>query len=529
MSKKNPKNESKDPSTPLAKYERNKKMLTPPLASLPGMALTSWTNNRMPDMLWAVLIREHHPGDAGYAIFRNVLDWLMANKGDSEVGGVTHTDIAGFDEDVKKGFIRHVVEMAGTDALKPLLLLADLPSYVNWKEAIGEIELDHDNACSQLASAISDVMFHQTQEATDVRWVKLMGTILGGKLHMPTEMLDKYLEYPNKYDQRSVRPSIRSAEMTTEMVKDSGVLIRNEWSEKFWRFLQENTTCIPEVSVRKEDILNKYEDENEDKKHFNAILPNIRESLILHFLNTSVTTGIDARHETSFGLALYALDVFIENVILKVGGTSSGRVNARIIFECYITMKYLLEKEKSSELLWDAYREYGIGQVSLTDRKYKEGGYNTAMVDTQITDSIANEDKWQEYVPINLGHWDATDLRTSSTAIGEKDLYDQYYTYTSGFIHASWGAVREASFQRCLNPLHRLHRIPLFGLPVLSGVNEDCRQMMNKILGLVDELYPEFKYSIVKRSATTKEDKKLDSNRTATTGLGMDNNEDNRT
>lgn len=497
-SKKSSKRNGSYQPTPLARYKQNKKILTPPLASLPGMVLSSWTNDRMPDMLWAVLIREHSPSNIGYVIFRDILGWLQKNSAKNEISGVTHTDIANFSEELRKKLIKHIVEQAGTDALKPLLLLTSLPAYDDWKEAMGKVTIEPDEGYNQLASAVSVVMFHQTQEATDVRWVKLMGAMLGGKLHMPTDMVDKILEYPNKYDQRSVRPFIRSAEMTIGMnIGDAGS--KSAWPEKFWRYIQEETVCIPEISTKKEDVIKRYKNETEDKKFFNSILPEIHEALVFHTLDSSMTTGIDAKHETVFGLALYALNIFIENIILKVGGTSSGRVNARIIFETYITLRYLIEKEKTGETLWDAYRNYGIGQISLIDHQYKENNLNASMVDFKVMDDIANEDKWQEYVSINLGNWDASNLRIISMLVNEKDLYDAYYPYTSGFMHASWGAVRESSLQTCLNPLHRLHRIPTFGLPVLPSVNEDCRQMINKILKIVDELYPDFKYQIEKR------------------------------
>lgn len=484
-----------DRSTPLSGYKQEKKILTPPLATIPNMVLSSWTNDRMPDMLWAVLIRYKHPGNTGYAILRSILLWLQDNKGDNAIDGVTHTNIAAFNPVLRKKFITYIVEQAGTDALKPLILLKELPAYLVWKQALGNIAIDPEESYDVMAHAVRDVMFHQTQEATDVRWVKLMGTIISGKLKMPAEMIDGYIEYPNKYDQKYVRPSIRSAEMTTEMVPEGAS--EHEWPKKFWESMQIETVCIPEISTRKEDILQRYEKETEDKEHFNEVLPPIREALVYHALSTSTTTSIDSRHEAVFGLALYALDTFIENVILKVGGTSSGRVNARIIIEAYITFKYLLEKEKKGELLWDAYREYGSGQASLIERKYHDDNLESPMVDINRVRDIANEDKWQEYVPINLGNWDATDLRTISAAVGEKDLYDKYYPYTSGFMHSSWGAVREASMQSCLNPLHRLHRIPMFGLPVMPSANEDCRQILNKIFDLVNQSYPTFEHKIL--------------------------------
>ena len=484
-----------DRSSKLEDYKRDKKTLTPPLASLPNIMLTSWTNDRMPDMLWAVLIRRHHPGERGYVIFRDVLGWLQKNKSKEEIGGVTHTDISIYSKQLRLAFIEYIVRQAGTDALKPILLFNELPSYDDWKKALEAVGLDAEEGYSELASSISDVMFHQTQEATDVRWVRLMGSIVCDKVHMPREMIEKIVEYPNKYDQRQVRPLIRSSEMTTSISPGDAENLPelDGWPVAFWKHLQSETVCIPEISNKEEDVKSRYKKEAQDKKYYNTILPAIREALLLHFMETSSTTGIDPKHEATFGLALYALDVFIENVILTVGGTSSGRVNTRIIFESYVTLKYLVNKEKEGGSLWGTYRDYGSGQVSLIERKYKEEGYVTEIVDAQAMGHIANEDKWQEYVPINLGNWDASDLRTISTQVGEKELYDKYYPYTSGYIHANWGAVREASFQMCLNPLHRMHRIPRFGLPVLPNSTEDCRYLVNKIFDLVDELYPSFK------------------------------------
>lgn len=500
------KNKTDDRSTPLSGYKQEKKILTPPLATMPNMVLSSWTNDRMPDMIWAVLIRYKHPGNIGYAILRSILVWLQQNKGDSAIEGATHTNIAAFNPVLRKKFITYIVEQAGTDALKSLILLKELPAYSVWKQALGKVAIDPENSYDFMACAVSDVMFHQTQEATDIRWVKLMGTIISGKLKMPAEMIEEYIEYPNKYDQKLVRPSIRSAEMTTEM-STSGI-IKREWPEEFWKSMQVETVCIPEISTKEEYIVERYKKEVEDKKYFNETLPPIREALVYHALNTSTTTGIDSRHETVFGLALYASDIFIENVILKVGGTSSGRVNARIILEAYLTLKYLLVKEKNGELLWDAYRGYGSGQASLIERKYHDDNFESQMVDINKVRDIANEDKWQEYVPINLGNWDASDLRKISIAVDEKDLYDKYYPYTSSFIHAGWGAVREASMQSCLNPLHRMHRIPMFSLPVMLSVNEDCRQMLNKIFGLVNQTYPTFDFQIEKNSKKSDIDSK---------------------
>jgi hypothetical protein len=274
-----------------------------------------------------------------------------------------------------------------------------------------------------------------------------------------------------------------------------------KWAEKFWKYCFENTVCIPEINEKSQkEILRKQQAVSKDKKHYYSKTPELRDALISHFFNTTRTSTIDSRHETVFGLAIYALDIFIENIILLTSSTPNGRVTARIILESYLTLAYLMKKETDGDMLWDAYRDYGSGQISLIERKYEDNNLSSDMVDIKKMDTIANEDKWSEFVPINLGHWDTSDLRKISIEVGEKELYDKYYSYTSGYVHANWGAVREAAFQSCFNPLHRLHRVPSFGLPILSNVNEDCRIIINKILGLVDKAYPKFKHTVPKPS-----------------------------
>lgn len=483
--------------TPLAKYHQNKKMLTPPLANLPNVVLQSWINDRLPDMLWAILIREGHPGELGYEIFRQLLRWLDKHSGEGEINGVTHTSIAQMPDKLRLEFIAEIVSLAGTDVLKPLLLLPDLPAYSDWRDAFKEVKSVPESDWDSLGAAVEKVLWHQSQEATDVRWVKLMGMIIHGKMSFVSSMMDGLDElngYPNKGDQRRVRPRIRSMEMTSTMMTE-----KTEWPDKFWDFVYSETVCLPEVSWEEEDIKNRYEDTVNDKKYYEQPLAAIRQALMDHFMATSRSTKIDARHEAVFGLALYALDTYISNSILETSSTISGRATARIILETYVTLAHLLNKEANGEDAWDAYRDYGNGQLNLINRKYVDEAYESSMVDPEKMDRLANEDKWSEYVPINLGHWDETDMRKISVSLGVKDLYDKFYPYTSGYLHANWGAVREASFQKCYNPLHRLHRVPSYGLAILPGVNEDCIELLNRILRLVDGAYPDFKHEITKR------------------------------
>ena len=58
--------------------------------------------------------------------------------------------------------------------------------------------------------------------------------------------------------------------------------------------------------------------------------------------------------------------------------------------------------------------------------------------------------------------------------------------WTSGFVHAHWGAVRDTNFVICRNPRqHRLHRIPRF---IANSVEDDALSLINDMIARLDQL-----------------------------------------
>ena len=105
---------------------------------------------------------------------------------------------------------------------------------------------------------------------------------------------------------------------------------------------------------------------------------------------------------------------------------------------------------------------------------------------------LANEDMWEEYLPIELGHWVNSNLRDLSIASGKKDVYDEFYAWTSTYAHGHWGAIRDSVFDTCGNPLHRFHRIPREEPKDLPDVIPDACRLVDQLLELLDQCYPGF-------------------------------------
>ena len=484
-----------DLSTPLSKYKREGKKLLPPFAQLDNFRNSSWVNDRFPEMLWAALIIDSLDRDKYICAFRAAFEWLKLNKQD--LNGLTLSDIAKYPNHKREELLQLLtgLDPLMREILRPLLLFKQLPAFESWKKAL-DVTADPKEDWQRLAVSVYVCFPHQGQGATDSRWVRLMGLIMIGKMKFTPESresVEGVLGYPRVGDQRRIQPFIRSSEIALAS------LIDPEWPRTFREVCRKSTNCIAALETD-EKLRKEYPTISEKEKRFHGKqAPQIRNRLIEHFFQTASTTAIDARHDAVFGLAFYALDMFIWDNITLASSTATGRLHNRAILEAYFQLAFLLKKEKLGEPIWDQYRQYGSGKLHLIWKKFKEEGMDAGMISMPALEYLANEDKMTEFGSITIGNWVNLDLRKIGNAIGENEMYEKYYSYVSGYIHADWGAVRETSFQLCLNPLHRMHRIPNYRLPTHLPVSgEDNRLIVNKILRAVDKAYPNLKHRFKK-------------------------------
>lgn len=211
-----------------------------------------------------------------------------------------------------------------------------------------------------------------------------------------------------------------------------------------------------------------------------------------HWSHTHSTTAIDARHDSVFGLTLYAVKVLDEMLGIGIGTGILGRLGLRTILETHISLRYLLHKDDPE--LWKKWRVYGAGQAKLNALRFDELMDPPKHINQSTIEAIAGEDLWEEFLNIELGSWSGLDLRKISERAGVKDAYDAHYSWTSGYSHATWGPVRESCFETCGNPLHRLHRYPK--QQSLPDTISDACLLVNSILDDLDKSYPGFSHRI---------------------------------
>jgi hypothetical protein len=460
-------------------HRREKKVLLPPLMRVPGISLQSWTNDRLPEMLWSAILISQLGRDRALVKFREAAAIVLKLPKTKRKVQPTLTGLASLESVDLQRFLNTICADAETkNALRPLLLLDNLPGRQEWAKAIEQTAAAGD--WDSLKSAVLLVLNHQSQEATDCRWLRVLFQVLSGALNLQTkEQVKEILDYPNFGMPQKVRPTVRCMEGLIDTMFEQTA----DWPKLFWDQCLRDTPCDPRHTMESE--------RSPSITTTRVKIREVRETLARHEKSCLKTTEIDARHDTTFGFAGYSLAILDELLSMSNSTSILGRIGLRTLLESYVTISYL--KMRDDPNLWMAYRQYGSGQAKLAFLKLDDATEKVpSSVDVGVLSQLANEDRWLEFVPIDLGHWAARDLRRLSEEAGVKPDYDRLYSWTSAFTHGNWAAVRNSCFDLCANPLHRLHRRLRSDTADLGDIVADACDLVDKILAVVDSLYPGF-------------------------------------
>lgn len=475
--------------TPLAQHKKIGKDVLPPFAQLKRdanskMIAASWSDERLPEMLWAALTIVTYGREDALDRFRRLGKFIGDTTTEDDtrkaiLGNVTLTGLSNWSDAEFDSFVGIVVSDA-PGAFSGLTLFEALPGRDRWLRVA---PLAGEQALEILKSGVGNTLWHQTQEATDCRWMKVLAALLSGMFGLPDKgMIREVLDYPERGDQTRVRPTIRANEMAIGLRPDQPRHV-TAWASAFWAEAyaltrDDHARVVPPPPARLA-ILSR------------DVVLGVHEALRRHCDATTSGTAVDARHEASFGFAAYALDLVLE--LLQVGNATSrmARMALRSISELVINFATLARRDEAER--WSRFRDYGYGEAKKAYLKMLETEILPEYVSLESLEALSNEDVWHEFQEIHIGNWADSDLRSMSEANGTKDeVYDRYYDWSSAFVHGNWAALRDAEYDLCLNPLHRPHRVLSTGPKALPDVISDAAVLTNRILVLVDSLYPGF-------------------------------------
>ena len=436
----------------------------------------SWTYGRLPEYIWIALILHKYGRQEG---FRRLSPILHVIKDHTSLTHIRMSDILLAREEEKNCIFSALSEHVGIECLAPLTVIISGEVDSSFAFSFSTTALIEDRV-KTIQDCMQTAMKHQSNFATDIRYIVLTFSIISGKLHVmqnQAELLFKY-QFLNHSDEEMImiRPLIRSCELMILTTENAN----NDYINIFWNTICELTECDLY-------IMNFDKEEADTRRYYNVVKGIFR---YLQQLNEACDP-LDKKMKVILGIATYSFKRLEEAELHNLYNTISGRSIIRNMIENYIMMKYmsLLESEKPS--IWDDYETYGIGQYKLVLARHRESeSRRNAHVDKHILEAIVNEYKFEEFQDMDTKYFNSDNIRNKAIKVKEKDLYGLYYDYDSAFEHGLWGAIRESALLKCNNPAHQYHCVPSIDDEVsLKSIFTDCVYIMNKTIHFLDSLY----------------------------------------
>lgn len=140
----------------------------------------------------------------------------------------------------------------------------------------------------------------------------------------------------------------------------------------------------------------------------------------------------------------------------------------RAMSDAHITLAYILHSEHVKRA--HDYVLYALGQEKLSiahievEIEHDSSDDNLRrMLDAKKT--WLNSQRYEHLTTVNVGSHTGLSTRQMAEQCDLLGLYDYNFTPFSGCVHSTWQHVERFNLERCWNPLHGGHKVPI--LPII--------------------------------------------------------------
>jgi len=309
---------------------------------LENLSPSPWIKQRMPEYLWLSLIIIKSGHKKGLELCCILIDKL--HELNKEVFTPKWSSITTMDEAKQYIFYKVIFDLKLDRVLAPLSILFTYSNAPIFARVFSNCGFNIEEYLSQIKTAFVLTNDHQSETSTDTRFCVVFSALKSGKVQDMTsafQRLDSYptLEHSDEKLMPMLRSSIRAFEIGIVNIDETN---SDEYLTHFWNRVEKIMECnlfyvdMKEEPVEAQDFLNE-----------------VKSILSYHSDLMLAAKPTDSKYTVLLSLATYAYKRLVEVVEHNLFHAISGRGCVRVIVECCIMMKYLLDEEKNHSNIWD--------------------------------------------------------------------------------------------------------------------------------------------------------------------------------
>lgn len=175
----------------------------------------SWSYGRMPEYLWIGLILKYFGRNEGLKKAYLIVSKLHGLE--PSLNTLRLSQILKLNNEKQEKLYRYIVSIGVKEAISPLTIIITASKSAVFSNNFYCPDVSVEERRNAIINTMREIMDHQSNASTDIRFVALYFNLLSGKIHLQKEQIELLGVYPNTdHDaeiMKAARPTVRSIEM----------------------------------------------------------------------------------------------------------------------------------------------------------------------------------------------------------------------------------------------------------------------------------------------------------------------------